>query len=349
MASRGLKAGGQELLWVQASALSLTAIVNHFPTQCPLLAELNLKLITCPLAKLSASPTAPVVAPAPPPSPDPDLGGCAASTSLASLSGLMGLATAPSSLAAGVAPLKEDGSEYDMDNDISWEGDDLGVDIGDSPHKITMPVAPYLYPSYSHVCLKSSSCSTPLALFSISLSMSIMRLLNKLSLFPTLPSSLCCFAVANSGATDTMLPNKSGFISYKKVSGLNVWMGNNSYIPVLGQGSAIVALNGKPILIRNALQVPGLAVPLYSLRERMTQRSCGFFGSDKTGFLVYFPTFVHLVDTSVWTAICPTNLLAHPHHLIPSITSKHGAFLICTLPRLRRHHLQQLHPCHHLL
>ncbi len=58
----------------------------------------------------------------------------------------MGLATAPSGLAARVAPLKEDASEYDTDNDFSWEGDGLGA-IGDNPHEITMPIAPYPYPS----------------------------------------------------------------------------------------------------------------------------------------------------------------------------------------------------------
>ncbi len=133
----------------------------------------------------------------------------------------------------------------------------------------------------------------------ISLLKKIMRLLDKLSLSPTLPSSRGHFTVADSGATDTMLPNKSGLISYKKVFELNVRMGNNSYIPVLGQGSVVVALNDKCILIRNACHVPSLVVPLYSLRAHMTQRGCGFFGSDKIGFLVYFPTFILLVDTSV--------------------------------------------------
>jgi hypothetical protein len=31
----------------------------------------------------------------------------------------------------------------------------------------------------------------------------------------------------------------------------------------------------------------------------MTQRGLGFFGSEKSGFLVYFPTFVLSVGTSV--------------------------------------------------
>ncbi len=96
-----------------------------------------------------------------------------------------------------------------------------------------------------------------------------------------------------------MLPDNSSFISYKIVSGLQVRMGNNSYIPVLGHGTAIFALNGKRILIRNALHVPGLTVPLYSLRAHMRQLGCGFLGSETTGFLVYFPTFVLSIDTSV--------------------------------------------------
>jgi len=45
--------------------------------------------------------------------------------------------------------------------------------------------------------------------------------------------------------------------------------------------------------------VPGLAVPLYSLRTHVTQRGCGFFGTQDSGFLVYFPSFVLSVFTTV--------------------------------------------------
>jgi hypothetical protein len=106
-------------------------------------------------------------------------------------------------------------------------------------------------------------------------------------------------AVADSGATEHMFPDKSSFISYKIVSGLQVRMGNNSYIPVLGCGAAIVALNGKRIFVRNSLHVPSLAVPLYSLRAHTRQPGCGFVASDTTGFLVYFPTFVLSVNMLV--------------------------------------------------
>jgi hypothetical protein len=47
--------------------------------------------------------------------------------------------------------------------------------------------------------------------------------------------------------------------------GLDVRMGNNSYVPVLGHRTVVILLNGKRLIIWNALHVPWLAVPLYSL------------------------------------------------------------------------------------
>jgi hypothetical protein len=76
------------------------------------------------------------------------------------------------------------------------------------------------------------------------------------------------FTMADSGATDHMFPDKSAFISYRLVTNLQVQMGNNSFLPVLGCGSEIISLNGQHILVRNALHVPGLVVPLYSPRAQ---------------------------------------------------------------------------------
>ena len=95
-----------------------------------------------------------------------------------------------------------------------------------------------------------------------------------------------------------MFPDKLAFISYKLVSNLRVHMGNNSYLPVLGRGLAIISLNGQHILVRNGLHVPGLVVPLYSLCAHFTQLGCGFIGVSGVGILVYFPTFVLSVNTS---------------------------------------------------
>jgi hypothetical protein len=75
-------------------------------------------------------------------------------------------------------------------------------------------------------------------------------------------------------------------------------MGNNSFVPVLGCGTDVFSLNGKCLLVRNALHVPGLAVPLYSLHAHLQQCGCGFFGTYKAGFHVYFLAFILLVDTS---------------------------------------------------
>jgi hypothetical protein len=73
------------------------------------------------------------------------------------------------------------------------------------------------------------------------------------------------FAVADTGATDHMLPDKADFILYKSISNLQVQMGNSSFITVLGRGTAVISLNGQRVLIRNALHLPGLVVPHYSL------------------------------------------------------------------------------------
>ena len=104
--------------------------------------------------------------------------------------------------------------------------------------------------------------------------------------------------VADTGATDHMLPDKSAFISYHPVSGRRVRMGNNSFAPILGYGTAVISLNGKKILIRDCLHVPDLRNPLYSLRAHQRQRGCGFIGMYGLGMHVFFPTFIIEVNTA---------------------------------------------------
>ena len=104
--------------------------------------------------------------------------------------------------------------------------------------------------------------------------------------------------VADTGATDHMLPDKAAFISYHLVSGRRVRMGNNSFAPIAGYGTAIISLNGRKILIRDCLHVPDLRNPLYSLRAHQRQRGCGFIGMFGLGMHVFFPTFILEVDTA---------------------------------------------------
>ncbi|EJK60060.1 hypothetical protein THAOC_19656 [Thalassiosira oceanica] len=111
-------------------------------------------------------------------------------------------------------------------------------------------------------------------------------------------------AVADSGATDHMVPDRSAFYSYRPVHGLRVRMGNNAFVPVVGRGTAVFSLNGKHVMIRNAMHVPDLGRPLYSLRAHLLQPGCGFIGLSATEtsarmMCVYFPTFVLTVDMSM--------------------------------------------------
>jgi hypothetical protein len=103
--------------------------------------------------------------------------------------------------------------------------------------------------------------------------------------------------MADTGATDHMVPNCSAFISYKTVCHLCVRMGNTSYAPILGQGTAIISLKGRCLLIWSVLHVSTLRVPLYSLRAHLHQRGCGFVGSYDTGMHVYFPGVVLSMNT----------------------------------------------------
>ncbi len=192
--------------------------------------------------------------------------------------------------------------QTESDDNFLWEGDDLGVEY-DAPPKVNMCVAPYS-PSCSQVSIISSVLESALLLHLQAcqpcLSSALQQLLKHLSLLPVvLPLHHKRMAVADTGTTDHMVPDKSCFISYTLISGLSIQMGNNSYSPLLGRGTTIFALNGKCILVRNVLHVPGLAVLLYSLHTYIIQRGCGFIGTCESGFLVYFPTFVLSIDTAI--------------------------------------------------
>ncbi len=62
------------------------------------------------------------------------------------------------------------------------------------------------------------------------------------------PADLHCLVVADTGATNHMLLDRLAFISYKLVQNLHVCMGNNSYAPTLGQGTAIISLNSLGVI-----------------------------------------------------------------------------------------------------
>eukprot|EP00956_Cyclotella_meneghiniana_P020999 scaffold37679_cov76-Cyclotella_meneghiniana.AAC.13 len=106
----------------------------------------------------------------------------------------------------------------------------------------------------------------------------------------------CC---ADSGATDTMLPDKAAFVSYHPTPGSFVLLGDGTQLHQRGTGTAKIMLNGKILLLRNVLHVPALSEPLYSLRRHRMMPECGYYSSYDTGSHLLFPTFVLEVDTTV--------------------------------------------------
>ena len=224
------------------------------------------------------------LAPAPAGSPAPAPAPAAASTTpggrIASTddSAMVGSPCALSGLMASVVE-----GDYDSDPEFCWAGNEEGVDysVGSTPCKSNDRFALYLSGSHSAVLaysptLPSLEFSSPSASSTRrdssvirsdlppSISLTLQSLLSRLSQSSIAPDPGCHLAVTDSGATDhIMFPDKSAFISYKTTSHLKVCMGNNTYLAGLARGSAIISLNGQRVLVRNALHVPGLAVPLY--------------------------------------------------------------------------------------
>jgi hypothetical protein len=227
---------------------------RHVPAQCPLLAELNLKLISSPPAAATSAP-----GPAPSPAPAPTHGGRAAAADASSTSGCSFSSAPPSGLTAALAPSPSSAGDYEPDEDYHWDGDDLGVEYV-APPKLNKRVVLYS-PSYSHVSIVSSSStlalSSRLGQRPPCLLSALQRLLTSFLVSPVaLPLSYGQLTVVDTGATDHMVPDKSCFISYTSISALSVRMGNNSYVLVLCCGTDIFALNSKRILVRNVLHFP---------------------------------------------------------------------------------------------
>jgi hypothetical protein len=189
------------------------------PTQCPLLSDLGLKLTTCQPTTPSPTPTAPPrVSPAPSPTPTLAPSGRAVAADSGSSTGL---ATMLSGLSAMVTPVVDAAEDYDTGKDFTWDGDKRGNAFGGNP-KLSMSVDLYTSPSCSHAWVLCANLPVASISRSISLPGWLMHLLAKLSLPPTAPSSGGRLGVADSGATDHMVPDRSSFISYKTILGLKV-------------------------------------------------------------------------------------------------------------------------------
>jgi hypothetical protein len=185
--------------------------------------------------------------------------------------------------------------------------------VSAEPTSTTDTSVPLIGEKYHHQ-LPLPSCQSPIStsatlqrepqrIRTICLSKKVLALLNSHPAH-SFPASLdhcrvwTSLLVADTRATDHMKPDKLAFISYYLITGCHVRMGNNSFAPILGHGSAIVSLNGKRVLIRDCCHVLDLRNPLYSLRAHQHQRHCGSIGMYGLGMYIFFQTFILEVDTS---------------------------------------------------
>ncbi len=216
---------------------------KHHSNKCPLLDELGLKLVKvssqgsggqlsggATMGTWSKLPTAAS------PALEPTLVGSPPVPAPNSTSALMGL------MVAVIENIEGDNS---LTNSFRWYGDKDGMEF-----KVNAAIFDYLcLQTLPSCCCASITTNAPWSSLSVlTSSTSSLDLFGKtviklpsrlvLALLKAVPSEILGAAlklvVADTGATDHMLPDRSTFISYKSVRNLCVRMGNNSYTPVLG-------------------------------------------------------------------------------------------------------------------
>jgi hypothetical protein len=105
----------------------------------------------------------------------------------------------------------------------------------------------------------------------------------------------CC---ADSGATEHMFNDYKAFVSYRRCHNEFVTLGDETQLKIYGRGTARFLLNDKLIEVRDALHVPDLRNPLYSLRRHRHMSGCGYYSQYGVGSFILFPAFTIEVDDS---------------------------------------------------
>ena len=105
----------------------------------------------------------------------------------------------------------------------------------------------------------------------------------------------CC---ADSGASEDMFPDYSTFKTYHRLTNRYVTLGDTKRLTIEGIGTAVYTLNGRTILTCNALHIPALRGPLYSLHKQRQQTGCGVYSSYKDESYLFFPGFILQVEDS---------------------------------------------------
>jgi hypothetical protein len=238
----------------------------------------------------AADAPAPTPAPAPAPSGEPTASGRRATSSDRKLPSidLNPNYNKFGDFAEGCERLVDNERDSDSDDDALF---DEGCLLSDNNNPSNFSATGYVVASARHTV--ATSCNYISSAISATVQHHIKN--NAASIAMLTDDAECC---ADTGATDHMLPDYDAFYSYHKCSGRFVTLGDSTKLPIHGFGTAIICLNGKNILIRNALHVPALRSPLYSLRRHRLMEGCGFYAHYNDGNFVLFPTFSLQVDDS---------------------------------------------------
>ncbi len=144
----------------------------------------------------------------------------------------------PGAFTGGTEP-----NSYNSGDEFDYEGKYEGKVYSNSNSKSNVPVYPCTsqasvdisspdLPPVTTSCRRSTSSIDPKGVHTVQLPKLVIALLNNppahsMAFMSNKLRPRTSLLVANTGATDHMIPNKSAFISYRLVSGCRVCMGNN--------------------------------------------------------------------------------------------------------------------------
>ena len=89
-----------------------------------------------------------------------------------------------------------------------------------------------------------------------------------------------------------MFPDYSTFKKYHRLTNRYANLGDTTKPPIEGIGTGVYILTGRTILTRNALHIPALWGPLYSLRKHHQRPGCGVYSLYKDGSYLFFPDLI---------------------------------------------------------
>ena len=101
--------------------------------------------------------------------------------------------------------------------------------------------------------------------------------------------------IIDSGATHHMWTDVSAFITFRTLNHCYVTLANNNKVPIKGQGTIQIKIQGYILHIHNIYLVPTLQLSLYSVKQhrRYIQCSCVF---NNTAATLHFPKFSFQID-----------------------------------------------------